>query len=81
MDSGATSGAAPHHSTPDRADAAANAIKTGNVISLPVGGGHSGTTIAVAEKLGRNAVGVDIRQSQIALTRRRLAQRDLLAQT
>lgn len=33
----------------------------------------SGTTLAVARRLGRNAIGVDIRQSQVKLTRRRLA--------
>lgn len=39
----------------------------------------SGTTLAVCQKTGRNAVGVDIRQSQIDLTKRRLAQKELFA--
>jgi len=33
----------------------------------------SGTTLAVAQRLGRNAIGIDIRESQVELTRRRLA--------
>jgi len=33
----------------------------------------SGTTLAVAKKWGRNSIGIDIRESQIALTKRRLA--------
>ena len=32
----------------------------------------SGTTLAVALRLGRGAIGVDIRESQIELTKRRL---------
>lgn len=32
----------------------------------------SGTTLAVAEKWGRKAIGIDIRESQVALTHRRL---------
>jgi DNA modification methylase len=32
----------------------------------------SGTTLAVAKRWGRDAVGIDIRESQVALTRRRL---------
>jgi len=34
----------------------------------------SGTTVAVAKKLGRKYIGIDIRKSQIELTRRRLAE-------
>jgi site-specific DNA-methyltransferase (adenine-specific) len=34
----------------------------------------SGTTAAVANRLGRNAIGIDVRESQIDLTRRRLAE-------
>lgn len=34
----------------------------------------SGTTLAVAAKHGRNSIGVDIRESQIELTKRRLAE-------
>lgn len=34
----------------------------------------SGTTLAVAQRLGRVGVGIDIRESQIELTRRRLAE-------
>lgn len=39
----------------------------------------SGTTLAVAERIGRNGVGIDIRESQVELTRKRLAtvQREL----
>lgn len=37
----------------------------------------SGTTLAVALKHGRSAVGVDIRQSQVDLTKKRIAQLDL----
>lgn len=33
----------------------------------------SGTTLAVAKRFGRNAIGVDIRESQVKLTNRRLA--------
>lgn len=36
----------------------------------------SGTTLAVAKKLGRRAVGLDIRASQVELTNRRLAKLD-----
>jgi hypothetical protein len=34
----------------------------------------SGTTCAVAKKLGRRYIGIDIRKSQVKLTRRRLAE-------
>jgi DNA modification methylase len=34
----------------------------------------SGTTLAVAMKTGRNAIGIDVRQSQVELTNRRLAE-------
>lgn len=33
----------------------------------------SGTTCAVALKLGRNAIGIDVRESQVELTKRRIA--------
>lgn len=36
----------------------------------------SGTTLAVAMKNGRNAIGIDCRESQIELTRRRLSELD-----
>lgn len=38
----------------------------------------SGTTLAVAKKLGRHAIGIDIRESQIELTNRRLQEVDAL---
>lgn len=38
----------------------------------------SGTTLAVALKLGRQAIGIDVRESQVELTRRRMAQIDPL---
>lgn len=44
----------------------------GGVVLDPFCG--SGTTLAVAEKLGRNSIGIDIRQSQIELTQRRIAE-------
>ena len=34
----------------------------------------SGTTLAVAKRLGRNYIGIDVRESQVELTRRRLAE-------
>jgi hypothetical protein len=34
----------------------------------------SGTTLAVAKQWGRNAIGIDIRESQVELTRRRIEQ-------
>lgn len=34
----------------------------------------SGTVAAVAERLGRNSIGYDIRESQIELTKRRLTE-------
>lgn len=34
----------------------------------------SGTTLAVAKRCGRNALGMDIRESQVALSRRRLSE-------
>lgn len=39
----------------------------------------SGTTLAVAKRLGRNGIGIDLRQSQIDLTSRRLAQQGVVA--
>ncbi len=49
----------------------------GNVLDPFCG---SGTTLAVANRLGRNAIGIDIRDCQADLTRRRLSeQRELLA--
>lgn len=36
----------------------------------------SGTTLAVAKRLGRNSVGIDIRESQVELSSRRLAEVD-----
>jgi hypothetical protein len=57
---------------------------SGNVIKCNVGGGHMGNKLAseneapfpeklaVAERLNRNSVGLDIRESQAKLTRRRL---------
>jgi len=33
----------------------------------------TGTTLAVAKRYGRNAIGIDIRESQIKLSRRRVA--------
>ena len=33
----------------------------------------SGTTLAVAKRFGRNAIGIDIRESQVELSRRRVA--------
>lgn len=36
----------------------------------------SGTTVAVANRLGRNAIGIDCRYSQIELTRRRLLEQE-----
>jgi DNA modification methylase len=51
----------------------------GGIVLDPFSG--SGTTVAVAERLGRIGIGIDIRQSQIDLTRRRLQtiQRELVA--
>jgi hypothetical protein len=45
----------------------------GGVVLDPFCG--SGTTLAVAKRLGRDAIGVDVRQSQVDLTRRRLAEK------
>jgi DNA modification methylase len=45
--------------------------KPGGTVLDPFCG--SGTTLAVARRHGRNAIGIDIRKSQIALTRKRLA--------
>jgi 16S rRNA G966 N2-methylase RsmD len=45
--------------------------KPGGTVLDPFCG--SGTTLAVARRYSRNAVGIDIRKSQIALTRKRLA--------
>ncbi len=39
----------------------------------------SGTTLAVAKRLGRSGIGIDIRKSQISLTRRRLAEVEVAA--
>lgn len=40
----------------------------------------SGTTLAVAQRCGRNAVGVDLRPSQIEICKKRLAQKPLFEQ-
>jgi DNA modification methylase len=48
----------------------------GGVVLDPFCG--SGTTLAVARQWGRNAVGIDLRESQVALTRERLAQKVLV---
>jgi DNA modification methylase len=37
----------------------------------------SGTTLAVANRHGRNAIGIDLRESQVALTNRRLSPADV----
>jgi modification methylase len=44
----------------------------GETVLDPFGG--SGTTAAVAERLGRNAISIDIRESQCELTARRTGQ-------
>ena len=44
----------------------------GGLVADPFAG--SGTTLAVAERLGRRAIGCDIRKSQVELTARRLAE-------
>ena len=38
----------------------------------------SGTTVAVAERLGRNGIGIDLRQSQVDLATRRLQEQGKL---
>lgn len=49
----------------------------GDVVLDPFCG--SGTTLAVALRHGRKAIGIDVRKSQIALTRRRLAESSIQA--
>jgi site-specific DNA-methyltransferase (adenine-specific)/site-specific DNA-methyltransferase (cytosine-N4-specific) len=44
--------------------------KPGGTVLDPFCG--SGTTLAVAQRLGRNPIGIDVRESQIELTRRRM---------
>jgi DNA methylase len=46
--------------------------RPGGTVLDPFSG--SGTTVAVAAKLGRRGIGVDIRENQVALGRRRLAE-------
>lgn len=49
----------------------------GGVVYDPHAG--SGTTLAVALKNGRNAIGTDVRESQVELTRRRIEEAKLIA--